>query len=76
VRSFKFCTRHQADQIKKNEVGGTCGTHERGEKSVQRFGGKIRRRQLGILRRRWEDGFRMYLREIGWGCRLDPVGSG
>jgi hypothetical protein len=26
-------------------------------------------------RRRWEHGIRMHLREIGWGCRLDPVGS-
>jgi hypothetical protein len=27
-------------QVKSNEVGGTCGTHGRGEKSVQGFGGK------------------------------------
>jgi hypothetical protein len=26
------------------------------------------KRQLGRLRRRWEDGIRMDLREIGWGC--------
>jgi hypothetical protein len=25
------------------------------------------KRQLGRPRRRWEDGIRMYLREIGWG---------
>jgi hypothetical protein len=32
---------------------------------------------LGRPKRRWEDGIRMDLREIGWGvCRLDPVGSG
>jgi hypothetical protein len=34
------------------------------------------KRPLGRARRRWEDGIRMDLREIGWGCRLDPVGSG
>jgi hypothetical protein len=33
------------------------------------------KRPLGRPRRRWEDGIRMNLRE-GWGCRLDPVGSG
>jgi hypothetical protein len=27
-----------------------------------------RKRQLGRPRRRWEDGFRMDLREIGWWC--------
>jgi hypothetical protein len=25
------------------------------------------KRPLGRLRRRWEDGIRMHLREIGWG---------
>jgi hypothetical protein len=25
---------------------------------------------------RWEDGIKMDLREIGWECRVDPVGSG
>jgi hypothetical protein len=27
-------------------------------------------------RRRWEDGIRMDLREIGWGFGLDSTGSG
>jgi hypothetical protein len=26
-------------------------------------------------RYRWEDGIRMDLREIGWGCTVYPVGS-
>jgi hypothetical protein len=34
------------------------------------------KRPLERPRRRWEDGIRMYLREIGWGCKLGPVGSG
>jgi hypothetical protein len=33
-------------------------------------------RLLGRPRRRWEDGVRIDFREIGWGCRVDPVGSG
>jgi hypothetical protein len=55
------------DQIKENEVGGACGTHWTAEKSVQGFGGKAqRKRPLGRQRRRWEDGIRMDLGEIGW----------
>jgi hypothetical protein len=44
-------------------VGGACGTHGRGEESVQPEG----KRSLGRLRRRWEDGIRIDLRETGWG---------
>jgi hypothetical protein len=32
-------------QVKANEVGGACGTHWGGEKSVQDFGGKARRKE-------------------------------
>jgi hypothetical protein len=32
-------------QVKANEVCGACGTHGRGEKSVQGFGGKARRKE-------------------------------
>jgi hypothetical protein len=41
-----------------------CGMHERGEKSLQGFGGK---RAFRRPRHRWEDGNRIDLREIGWG---------
>jgi hypothetical protein len=34
------------------------------------------KRPLERPRRRWEDGFKMDLREIGWGCRVDSPGSG
>jgi hypothetical protein len=48
-------------------VGGACDTHGRGEKRVQGFGGKTRRkRPLERPRRRWEDGIKVELREIGW----------
>jgi hypothetical protein len=42
--NFIFCTPPQIllDKIKENEVGGTCGTHGRGEKSVQGLDGKAR----------------------------------
>jgi hypothetical protein len=32
-------------QVKANDVGRACGTHGRGEKSVQGFGGKARRKE-------------------------------
>jgi hypothetical protein len=53
--------------------------HGRGEKSVQGFGGKARRkRPLGRPMRKWEDGIKMDLREIGLGggCGVDSRGSG
>jgi hypothetical protein len=34
------------------------------------------KRPLGWPRRRWEDGIRMDLRDIFWGCGLDSTGSG
>jgi hypothetical protein len=34
------------------------------------------KRPLGRPSSRWEDGIRMELREIGWGCKLDPLDSG
>jgi hypothetical protein len=43
-----------------NEVGKACVTHARGNTE--------RKRPLGRPRRRWEDGMRNDLREIGWGC--------
>jgi hypothetical protein len=49
-------------------VGGAYGTQGRGEKSVQVLVGKLKgKKPLGRPRRRWEDGIRMYLREIGCG---------
>jgi hypothetical protein len=34
------------------------------------------KKPLGRPRRRWEDGMRMDLGEIGWGCGVDSIGSG
>jgi hypothetical protein len=34
------------------------------------------KRPLGRPRRRWEDGIKLDLGEIGWGYRVDSVGSG
>jgi hypothetical protein len=31
--------------MKENEVGGACGTHGRGEKRVEGFGGKVQRKK-------------------------------
>jgi hypothetical protein len=49
-------------------LGGACGTHGIGEERAQGFGGKARRkRPLERPRRRWDDGMKMDLREIGLG---------
>jgi hypothetical protein len=41
----------------------------KGEKRVQGFGGKARRKKTTWkTTRRWEDGLKMDPREIGWGC--------
>jgi hypothetical protein len=60
--------RHDLRAIKENEVGGACSTRGEGEKNIQEFGEKAQiKRSLGRPRRRWEDGIRMDLGEIGWG---------
>jgi hypothetical protein len=48
------------------------------EKKVYRVlaGKTVGKRSLGRQRHICEDGIRVELKEIGWGCRVDPVGSG
>jgi hypothetical protein len=49
-------------------VGGACGTHERGEKSVEVLGGKPKEKiPLGKPVRRWGDGIRMDLGRFAGG---------
>jgi hypothetical protein len=58
---------HSGDQIKEDEMGGTCNTHVSYEKCVQSFVGKLEgKRALGRPRCRWEDNIKMDLRETGW----------
>jgi hypothetical protein len=50
MRNFIICTHPQislgkSSQVNANEVGGACSTNGRGEKSVQGFGGKARRKE-------------------------------
>jgi hypothetical protein len=48
MRNFIICTHPQISLGKSNhtnEVGRACGTYGRGEKSVQGFGGKARRKE-------------------------------
>jgi hypothetical protein len=48
-------------------VGRACGTHGRGEKSDKVLVGEPEgKKPLRRPRYRWEDGIKMYLREIGW----------
>jgi hypothetical protein len=49
-------------------VGRAYGTHGRGEKRVQGFGGKARGKEPPERpRRRWDDGLKMVLSEIARG---------
>jgi hypothetical protein len=59
-------------------VGRVCGMHGRGEKVYKVLVGKREgKRPLGRPGRRWEDGIRMDLGDIGlWGCGLDLTSSG
>jgi hypothetical protein len=58
-------------------VGGACGTHGRGEKRVEGFDRKARRkRPLGRPRRRWEDGIKWTFGRLVGGCGVDSPGSG
>jgi hypothetical protein len=76
MRSFIFVfisKYHYADQVRENYFGEAYRAHWR-EKSVGGFGGKSRKKiPLGKPRRRLEDGNKMDLREIGWGCRVDSL---
>jgi hypothetical protein len=55
-------------QVKEDEVGWPCGTHGKGEKHVQDFGGKSEgKRPLRRLRLRGEYGNRINIWKIDWG---------
>jgi hypothetical protein len=55
-------------KVKEHEVGRACGTHGTGEKMYKVLVGKPEgKRPVGRPRRRWEDGIRIDLREIGLG---------
>jgi hypothetical protein len=58
-------------QVKRNEVGGACGTHARGEKIVQAFGGKARGKETTWKTKaevgRWgQNGWKIGLWGVDW----------
>jgi hypothetical protein len=58
----------QSDQVKEDEMGRACSTHEEKMNAYRVLMGRPEgTRSLGISRRRWEDNIKMDLREIGWG---------
>jgi hypothetical protein len=68
MRNFIICTHPQISLGKANEVGRACGTHGEERKVYRVLAGMPEgKRRLGRPRRRWEDGIRMDLWEIGWG---------
>jgi hypothetical protein len=65
-------------EVKANEVGGACGTHGRGEKSVQGFGGKAQRKETIWKTEAYVGGWDQNGSSGDWlgGCGLDLSGSG
>jgi hypothetical protein len=56
-----FCTPNQyysGDQIRKNEMGGTCGTHGGQEKCIKGYCGRAGGKRPGS---RWDDNNKMDL---------------
>ena len=51
---------YSGDQIKKNEMGGECGTYGRLESCLEKLGGRPEGKiPFGKPRRRWEDNIKM-----------------
>ena len=58
---------YSGDQIKKNEMGGACGTYwERSLYGVL-VGRPQGKRQIGRSRHGWKDKIKMERQEVGWG---------
>ena len=58
-------------------MGRSCSTYGEKRTAYRLLVGKPEgKRALGKPRRRREDTIKMDLREMGWGRRLDPAGSG
>ena len=56
------------DKIKKNEMGGACGSYREGRGMYRVLVGKPEgRRPLGRPRHRWEDDIKVDLQEVGCG---------
>jgi hypothetical protein len=60
---------HLGDQVKKTEMGRTCGTYGERRGAYRALVGKPEgRRPLERPRRRGADNIKMDLREVGWGA--------
>jgi hypothetical protein len=72
---YSSCT-SKTDQIKKNEVGGTCCKHGRGEKCTRFWWELQEKRPFEKMKSRWQDGFKF---QTVWGSGGDgemSFGSG
>ena len=58
----------QVIKVKRNEMGGACGTYDRHEKCIQGFdGGTEGNRPFGTPWSRWDDNIKTDLQDVGWG---------
>jgi hypothetical protein len=63
------------DKIKKNEMGGPCGTYgEELEVCCVLMGKLVRKAPLGRSRRRWKYSVKIGFKEMGYGRLLDLCG--
>jgi len=80
--SLMICPPHQiliGWSVKKDKMGGTCGTYAEEERCIQGFGRKPRGKRVNckdINKCRWEYNITIDLQKICWGCGLDWSGSG
>jgi hypothetical protein len=64
----RWTKQHSGGEIKKTEMGRTCGTYRGEERCIRGLMEKPEgRRPLGRPRRRCEDNIKMDLREVGMG---------
>jgi hypothetical protein len=66
LRSVLFIKLYSGDQIKKNEMGGTCSTYEREERRIQCFGAETSSKETTWkTRHRREKNIKMGSQDLG-----------
>jgi hypothetical protein len=65
-----ICTSHQKlfeDQMKEDEMGGTCSAYRGEERCIQSFGGEpLGKETIWDTGHRWEDSIKVDHQEIEW----------
>jgi hypothetical protein len=71
LQTVIFPIHYSSDSIKKNRIGGICGTYGRRRATYRVLVGKPeRKRQLGILRSGWQSNVNSDFQEVDGGWEL------